>query len=43
MREASTKCVDKYMATIQDQLRTTLQEAQAQSTAEAHQQKLYYD
>ena len=35
MREASTKGVDEYMATICDQLRTALQEAQAQSMAEA--------
>ena len=31
----STKCVDEYMATVHDQLRAALQEAQAQSTAEA--------
>ena len=43
MREASTKCVDEYVATVHDQLRTTLQEAQAQSTAEAWWQKQYYD
>ena len=35
MREASAKCVDKYMATVCDQLRAALQEAQAHSTAEA--------
>ena len=28
-REASTKCVDKYVASIWDRLRTALQEAQA--------------
>ena len=39
----STKHVDKCMATVQDQLRTTLQEAQIQSTAEAQWQKWYYD
>ena len=43
MREASAKCVDEYVDTVQDQLRTTLQEAQAQLTAEACQQKWYYD
>ena len=35
MREASTRSVDVYMASIRDRLRSTLQEAQAQSTAEA--------
>ena len=30
MRETSTKHVDKYIATIQDQLRTALQESEAQ-------------
>ena len=43
MREASTKCVDEYVATVQDQLGTTLQEVLAHLTAEAHQQKWYYD
>ena len=43
MGEASTKHVDKYVASVLDQLRTTLQEAQAQSTAEVHGQKQYYD
>ena len=43
MREASTKHVDMYVASVQNRLRTTLQEVQAQSTAEAHQQKWYYD
>ena len=43
MREAFTKHVDKYLATVQDWLRTALWEAQPQSTAEAHQQKQYYD
>ena len=42
MREASTKHVDEYVASIQDRLRTTLQEAQAQLTAEMHLQKWYY-
>ena len=35
MRETSAKHVDVYVASIQDRLRTTLQEAQAQLTAEA--------
>ena len=43
MREASAKPVDKYIASIWDRLRTTLQEAQAKSMAEEHWQKLYYD
>ena len=43
MREASTKHVDMYVASIRDRLRTALREAQAQSTAEACQQKWYYD
>ena len=43
LRGASTKCVDKYVATICDWLRATLQEAQAQSMAEAQWQKWYYD
>ena len=43
MREASAKHVDEYIASIWDRLRTTLQEAQAQSMAEACQQKQYYD
>ena len=34
-REVSTKCVDKYIATVWDQFWTTLCEAQAQTTAEA--------
>ena len=34
-REASIKCVDKYIASIQDRLRTTLCQAQTQSMAEA--------
>ena len=40
MREAFTKCVDEYVASVQDRLRTALQEAQAQSTAEACRQKM---
>ena len=43
MREASAKCVDVYVAFIWDRLRTTLHEVQAQSMAEAHQQKQYYN
>ena len=43
IREASAKHVDVYIASIWDRLRTALQEVQAQSTAEAHQQKQYYD
>ena len=42
-RRASTKCVDKYVATIQDWFWATLQEAQIQSTAEAQRQKQYYN
>ena len=43
MREASAKCVDEYIASIQDRLRITLWEAQAQSMAETCRQKWYYD
>ena len=43
MREASAKCVDQYVATVHDQLRAALQEAQAQSMAEVQQQEQYYD
>ena len=43
MREASTKGVDEYMASVWDRLRTTLGEVQTQSMAEACQQKWYYD
>ena len=32
-----------YVASVRDRLRSTLWEVQAQSTAEAHQQKWYYD
>ena len=42
-RGTSTKDVDEYMATVHNQLRATLWEAQAQSTAEAQWQKQYYD
>ena len=41
MKEASAKHVNEYIASIWDRLRTTLQEVQAQSTAEACQQKQY--
>ena len=43
MREASTNHVDECIASIQDRLRTTLWEVQAQSMVEACQQKWYYD
>ena len=43
MREASTKCVDEYVASVWDRLKTALWEAQAQSMAEACCQKWYYD
>ena len=43
MAEASAKCLDVYVASVKDRLRTVLQEAQAQSTVEACQQKWYYD
>ena len=42
-REASARKVDTYIASVRDQLRSTLREAWAQSTAEACQQKWYYD
>ena len=42
-REASARNVDVYVASVRDQLRSTLQEAQAQLTAEACWQKRYYD
>ena len=35
MRQASARSVDVYIASVKDQLRSTLWEAQAQSTAEA--------
>ena len=37
-REASARKVDTYVASVRDQLRSTLREVQAQSTAEAHRQ-----
>ena len=42
-REASTKCVDVYIASVWDRLRAALWEVQAQSMAETCQQKRYYD
>ena len=39
MREASAKCVDKYVASVQDRFRTALREMQTQSMAEVGQQK----
>ena len=42
-REASTRKVDTYVASVRNGLRIALREAQAQSTAEACQQKQYYD
>ena len=42
-REASAKCVDVYIASLQDKLRTALWEVQAQLTAEACRQKWYHD
>ena len=41
--EASARKVDTYMASVRDRLRSTLREAQAQSTTEACQQKRYYN
>ena len=43
MREASTRSVDVYIASVRDRLRSTLWEAQALSTTKACQQKWYYD
>ena len=43
MREASAKHVDEYIASVQERLRTTLWEAQAQLMAEACWQNQYYD
>ena len=42
-REASTRSVNVYVASVRDQLRSALQEVQAQSTMEACWQKWYYD
>ena len=43
IREASAKCVDEYIASVQGRLRTALWEVQTQLMAEVHQQKQYYD
>ena len=43
MREASTKCVDEYIASVWDRLRTALQEAKTQSKVEVCWQKWYYN
>ena len=43
MREASTRSVDVYVASVRDRLRSALLEVQAQSTVEACRQKQYYD
>ena len=43
MREASAKHVDEYIASVWERLRTALLEVQAQSTAEACQQKWFYN
>ena len=43
MRQASAKCVDEYIASVWDRLRTTLQEVKTQSMAEVCQQKWYCD
>ena len=43
MKETSTKCVDVYVASIWDRMRTTLWEVQAQLIAKVHQQKWYYE
>ena len=42
-RGTSTKHVNEHIATVQDHLRTVLQEAKAQSTAEGQRLKQYYD
>ena len=43
MREASTRSMDMYVASVRDRLRSTLWEVQAQLAVEACQQKWYYD
>ena len=43
MREAFIRHVDEYIASVQDRLRTALWEVQAQSMAEACEQKQYYN
>ena len=42
-REAPARSVDVYITSVRDRLQSALQEVQAQSTAEAHQQKWYYN
>ena len=42
-RATSAQHVDEYVANVRDHLKTALQEAQAQSMAEAQRQKWYYD
>ena len=42
-REVCAKCVDEYIASVWDRLRTYLREAQTQSTAEECWQKWCYD
>ena len=42
MRETSAKHVDKYIASVQERLRTALREVKAQPMAEQCQQKWYY-
>ena len=42
-REASTKHVDEYIASVWNRLRTALWEVQAQSMKEACQQRWYYN
>ena len=43
MREASARNVNMYITSVRDQLKSALQETQAQLTAEACQQKWYYN
>ena len=43
MRETSARSVGVYVASVRDQLRSTLWEVQAQLTVEACQQKRYYN
>ena len=43
IREESAKCMDEYVAFVRERLRTTLWEAQVQSTVEACQQRQYYN
>ena len=43
MREASTRSVDVYVASVRDRLRSALWVVQAQSTTEACRQKWYYN